>query len=81
LAGAVIAGLGFRAVNAAPAMSLEALAARDAGRNRAEAAASETADEDVLEKPMAAGEDAPKPATKDSQAGASEAQEFFEGKR
>ncbi|MCU1566952.1 MAG: porin [Pseudarthrobacter sp.] len=80
LAGAVIAGLGFRAFNAAPAVSGEALTAGDAGRN-SEAAAADTADEDAIEELEAAGGSAPKPATKDPQTGASEAQEFFEGKR
>jgi aquaporin Z len=81
LIGAVIAGLAFRSFNAAPAASGETRAAGDAGRNSTEAAAAETADEDVPEESVAAGEAAPKPATKDSQAAASEAQEFFEGKR
>jgi len=81
LIGAVIAGLAFRSFNAAPATTGEVLAARAEGRNSTEPAAADAADEDAIEDFGAAGGPAPKPATKDPQTGASEAQEFFEGKR
>ncbi|CCQ45678.1 major intrinsic family protein [Pseudarthrobacter siccitolerans] len=77
LIGAVIAGLAFRSFNAAASTTGEALA----GRDSSEAAAVERADEDPIDESVATGETAPKPAGKDSQTAASEAQEFFEGKR
>jgi aquaporin Z len=73
LAGAVIAGLAFRTFNAAPAVSDASVGAAAAGNDADQLPA--------VEEFVAAREADPKPATKDAKTKASEAQEFFDGKR
>lgn len=73
LAGAVIAGLAFRTFNAAPAVSAASAEAAAAGNDGDQVPA--------VEEFVAAREADPKPATKDTKTKASEAQEFFDGKR
>jgi aquaporin Z len=84
LVGAVIAGLAFRSFGPGPATAGLGLAAGGANRDNKEAAEADTAvgeDSAAEEEFVAAGEAAPESAGTDSKAEASEAQEFFDGKR
>jgi aquaporin Z len=83
LVGAVIAGLAFRSFGAGPARSGEAQVAAGSGRDTSEAAATDNpAGEDTAADGfVAADEAAAKPVTRDSKDQASEAQEFFDGRR